>query len=150
MEFSVISAAGFVVLQAAGVDSCGFCLNGGEFVGLLKGIFLLTIFFSGCSDVLERIYICVYVHICRYMKSGVFLDRCPPCMHSWVNPPEFAGGVYLPSQLDLGIPCLHFPSIGSISGSLHPPRIYMGSEDPNSGLHICTTSPLNTELPLHP
>lgn len=34
-----------LVLQAAVVESCGFCLNGGEFLGLLKRIFLTIFFF---------------------------------------------------------------------------------------------------------
>lgn len=31
-------------------------------------------------------YVCVCVHTCLYMKSGVFLGHCPPRMHSWVYP----------------------------------------------------------------
>lgn len=129
------------------VGTRGFCLSSREFVGLLKRIFFLVIFFPSCSDVFERMYVCM--HMC--VKSGVFLDCCPPCMHSWVYvcvhevlcllgslPPEFADGVCLLSQLALGIPCLCFPSSGIISGLLLPPSIYMGSGNPNSGPRVCT------------
>lgn len=67
-----------------------------------------------------------------------------------VYPPEFANGVCLASQLDLGISCLCFPSVGSRGGLLHPSAIYMGAGDPNSCPHGCPADTVTTKLPPQP
>lgn len=60
------------------VGTCGFCLNSTEFVGLLKMIFFLVIFFPSCSDVFERMYVCV----CAYVREVRCLPGSLPLLYA--------------------------------------------------------------------
>ena len=73
--------------------------------------------------------------------SGVILICSPPM--NWARvftlSPELTDLASLASQLALWMPRFYFPSAGITVGLPHPPDIYAGAVDPNSGLHTYVT-----------
>lgn len=135
---------------------------------ILKIISSASCMLSKCSTVdllfsysLLLLHVCICMTVCVWSRlvCGYTLTQVYECVeprgwyqvsssfvpHLWIGPgsftlsPELTDLASLASQLALWMPRFYFPSAGITVGLPHPPDIYAGAVDPNSGLHTYVT-----------